>query len=1699
MLRLVNMLWLLLLLSLILIAVYVSLGRHFLSVATESPQYVRQALEQALDQPVQIGSVQGNWHFLSPSIALHDIQLGGDAEPGASDDSGLHVGFLHVGVDVFRTLLAREVRLSFLHLSGLKVGIYAAKGRIERIEGLNMFKPQDNSRALSVKADDSEAENADNANTLLTIVPRLLQNLLANKGLIFKEIQVTLHTPTQSEKLVAKQLSLVEVGGQYHVQAKLELLEGRPVVMSLHSIMQGQLMIPKTWSGRFYADIDRTPAARWLRHLPRFNGELTSLDLGGALWGEFDAASVTQLTGRVAFYALDYAFAAPDPAAEKTEAAPTEAAPTETVPADAVSSVSGAPQKHLKLPYAAAQLQWQGEIGGAWKMRLAEVEVQSGASMFKSGPIYVSRALLPNKAQSRGDTASALDVTQAAVAERTEEAKSTAAQNIIAENMIAQSIGAKAVEGAVTEGAVAEVRSGPATESAINKSTIQDTATPELESKTQNAQKTPVAQKAAKRFTVQGQALAIKPIAQLMQNIGVLPAATVEKLKQADPQGEVSQFEVIVSPGDDAMQWSAVVHVAGLQWGAAAQLPGLSGLNLTVAANEAGGALWIDIKDGALDLRPNFRQLIPIDHMSVPVQWHQGEDAVVVNTGVALVKNEDATGTAMLGLSIPVNAEAVLSQLPESESKSESSDTPTPALETMASLLMRPRLSLVAGLTQGAPTASVSPYLPTRKMPPGLVRWLDKSLVSGLLESGHFVFEGPLAKLPYAAKTFQMRFIANEAKIDYQAPWPAVTQARVDAFINRREGHYILPYGKVYDADIANGSVVMPYFEKGEVARLKIDLQASGDIVEGLRVLRESPLRQKVETFIDDLQAEGEMAVDLSLDVPLGPGKKRKATTSQAAEIETQVADEKNLAATANSESGTDPVVKVKENRARPRLPVLADVTVNLKSVNVKMPPWNLAVDDVNGPFRFKTGKGIFSDGLTGLFLTQPVTAEIQPVPLTRADISAAEQFSGDLNISDVAADGKTKTQISVVGTASAKSLLAWQGLPILSFLSGEAGYRALVTLFPKMLNRAPNLTVATDLVGMAVDLPAPVGKLAEPSADLSLSFDFGSPRHVGLLAKSKAAMGMRFNKGALDAVRIDLGAESPVLAQTPGLVMTGDTPALFLAPWFEFIERYQVRAAKPLIAKTIEAADATASVAIDSQSTALSQTPSQIPSQTQVKDPSSEKGFDWLDQLKWVDISANALGYSDKLFNQATVQIARIADVWRVTLQGAEISGSASLPMQYLDPDFIDRLKTGRTSASVRERMNARPITLDIGFLGLPAAATALTPETVLPAYISGPRLTQSEGSDSSGQADDVAESDSVLSGELLSSEVLSGEVLSGELLSGELLLDETVSSDAPSVQSSPDQTPPDQVTREAPTLTQKTSDQPLPVLHDGYRRLPPFNLKLRRLFRGGDPWGAWSAQARVTPLGLNFENIKGELHNIVFDGQGAWTASLGGPATQVIGRAFTQDLSATLEGLGFAPAIKSPNATLDVELKWRGRPWDFDLLTAGGELEMAVTDGTLLKINSTASTLRVIGLLNIEMLSRRMQLDFSDVLNKGMQFDLLGGKFDLREGALLTDHIKLRGASAQFDISGQVNLRAKTIDTDMSVTLPVTRNLVLPAAATGGLPAAATAFVIEKALGDTLDKLTTMRFNVAGDWNDPQITGKRREVGARNNRPGR
>ncbi len=194
-----------------------------------------------------------------------------------------------------------------------------------------------------------------------------------------------------------------------------------------------------------------------------------------------------------------------------------------------------------------------------------------------------------------------------------------------------------------------------------------------------------------------------------------------------------------------------------------------------------------------------------------------------------------------------------------------------------------------------------------------------------------------------------------------------------------------------------------------------------------------------------------------------------------------------------------------------------------------------------------------------------PVTELNGIVQVTRNDVEAESLFGRLLDAPvtielERAGDGLPAYNViaRLAGTLSADGLATGFSLPIDRIAGGETPYSATL-MFPRggTEDSTPfSVAVETDMNGMGLDLPAPLGKPADAMRPLSLSVEFpanGSVDAVGRygddiewnLRFERRDDGWDFDRGVLAAG----GAEAGV-ADTRGLHIVGTTPELHVGQW---------------------------------------------------------------------------------------------------------------------------------------------------------------------------------------------------------------------------------------------------------------------------------------------------------------------------------------------------------------------------------------------------------------------------------------------------------------------------------------------------------------------------------------------------------------------
>lgn len=235
-------------------------------------------------------------------------------------------------------------------------------------------------------------------------------------------------------------------------------------------------------------------------------------------------------------------------------------------------------------------------------------------------------------------------------------------------------------------------------------------------------------------------------------------------------------------------------------------------------------------------------------------------------------------------------------------------------------------------------------YLPVKKMDSDLVQWLDKSLGKGLLQETHCILKGDLAQFPFDSSPdrspgsediFQVRTQLKGADFNYAAPWPALSDMRATLLFHNRkmevlaEQAIILNQTQEVLGTLMQAKAVIPDLGAG-LLDLSVQTQIKTTLEAGMAVVQNSPLPAAVKSSLAPLGLTGEMALDLSLGIPLG------------------------------NKAGLTTTGVIKMDKAR-----------------FQYSPWQIDVPDLSGEVVF-TQDSINAEKLQGKFLESPIGIEIR-------------------------------------------------------------------------------------------------------------------------------------------------------------------------------------------------------------------------------------------------------------------------------------------------------------------------------------------------------------------------------------------------------------------------------------------------------------------------------------------------------------------------------------------------------------------------------------------------------------------------------------------------------------------------------------------------------------------------------------------------
>ncbi len=212
-----------------------------------------------------------------------------------------------------------------------------------------------------------------------------------------------------------------------------------------------------------------------------------------------------------------------------------------------------------------------------------------------------------------------------------------------------------------------------------------------------------------------------------------------------------------------------------------------------------------------------------------------------------------------------------------------------------------------------------------------------------------------------------------------------------------------------------------------------------------------------------------------------------------------------------------------------------------------------------------------------------------------------------------------------------------------------------------------------------------------------------------------------------------------------------------------------------------------------------------------------------------------------------------------------------------------------------------------------------------------------------------------------------------------------------------------------------------------------------------------------------------------------GHWSREGDGFVSQLGGHAHSKAIGDFLVALGYSRQVEEAKTDIEFFGQWPGNPAQVHRTTLDGHFNLDVGRGRLAELDPGVT--RVVGLLNLNALTRRLRLDFSDFYKKGYSFDSIKGHFRIADGVAKTEDLSVLGPTGSIDLKGTADLVDRTLDQHVTVVPNLDATLPIAGTIAGG-PVAGIAVYVAQKLVTSGEKINRFEYSLSGSWDSPEIT---------------
>ena len=263
----------------------------------------------------------------------------------------------------------------------------------------------------------------------------------------------------------------------------------------------------------------------------------------------------------------------------------------------------------------------------------------------------------------------------------------------------------------------------------------------------------------------------------------------------------------------------------------------------------------------------------------------------------------------------------------------------------------------------------------------------------------------------------------------------------------------------------------------------------------------------------------------------------------------------------------------------------------------------------------------------------------------------------------------------------------------------------------------------------------------------------------------------------------------------------------------------------------------------------------------------------------------------------------------------------------------------------------------------------------------------------------------------------------------------------------------------------------------------LPALDLVAEQLVLGERRLGRLEVQAENTSGRWLVPRFQLSSPDGKISGNGVWTLATATtlPASQVDFSVDATDLGKLLGRFGYADAVRRGQGRVSGRLAWQGAPTSLHAASLSGALELHAERGQFNKLEPGIG--KLLSLLSLQMLPRRITLDFRDVFSEGFAFETIKGNVQVNRGIFATDNLVIEGPAAKVLMKGNADLVNDRTQLHVLVQPELGTSFALGAAVAVNPVVGVAALLAQKLLRDPFNKVFAFEYEVTGSLSDPQV----------------